>query len=310
MGRTSRRPYGDYILLAASLIWGTAFYFQSVAMDVMGPYTFVTVRGILATTALGFILVIRSRFMPSKTLFKLGTKRGYTLAVFGGLILAFAMITQQVGIVGTTTGKAGFITTLYIIFVPLIGVFFKQRYPLKTWLALGLGLVGFFYLSTEGTLTSINAYDALILLTAFAYGAQIYLIDQLKTSIDSMMFSFVQFGVATLVSIVPTLWLEGIDISFLVSVDAVIALLYVGIVSSVIAYTLQVVGQKRSSSAPVASLMMSLEAIFATLAGVLWLNEIISSIQAFGMVLIFLAILLSQISLRFLKELLLKRKQS
>ena len=310
MANTVKRPYGDYILLAASLIWGTAFYFQSVAMDIMGPFTFVTVRGLLATTVLGVIVMIRARFMPSKALPKLGTKRGYTLALLGGIILAFAMMTQQVGITGTTTGKAGFITTLYIIFVPLIGVMFNQRYARQTWLALVVGLIGFFYLSTEGTISSINGFDALILLTAFLYGAQIYLIDQLKNTIDSIMFSCVQFGVATLISIIPTLWFEGLNVTFLSSQEAVIALLYVGIVSSVIAYTLQVVGQKRSSSAPVASLMMSLEGIFATLAGVLWLNEIITTIQAFGMVLIFSAIVVSQLSLRFFKELLLKRKQT
>lgn len=293
---------GDFILLAASLIWGTAFLFQSIAMDDMGPFVFVTLRGILASFLLGVIILIRSAWMPSKHWKKLGNRKGYQLAILGGVILALAMITQQVGIVGTTTGKAGFITTLYIMFVPLIGLMFNQRYPLKTWLALGMGLIGFFFLSTNGTLERINGYDALILLTAFFYGAQIYLIDQIKSSIDSLMFSFVQFFVATLLSVVPTLLFESFNFSFLASSEAVISLLYVGIVSSVLAYSLQVVGQKRSSSAPTASLMMSLEGVFATLSGVLFLNEIISLIQAFGMLLILFGILIAQFSFSFFRK--------
>jgi drug/metabolite transporter (DMT)-like permease len=300
---------GDFILLAASLIWGTAFLFQSVAMDDMGPYTFVTVRGLLATIVLLLILVIRARFMPRKRLVYLGTAKGYRLAILGGFILALAMITQQVGIIGTTTSKAGFITTLYIMFVPLIGIFFRQSYPLKTWMALVLGLIGFYLLSTEGTLQLLNGYDALILLTAFFYGAQIYLIDQLKDSIDSLMFSFIQFGVATLLSVIPTVWLEGVDLTFLSSTDAMISLLYVGIVSSVIAYSLQVVGQKRSSSAPTASLMMSLEGVFATLSGVLFLAEVISWMQLMGMIFILSGIVIAQVRFSFLKKVLLKFKK-
>ncbi len=300
---------GDFILLAASLIWGTAFLFQSVAMDTMGPYTFVTVRGLLATGVLFLILVIRARVMPQKRLVHLGTPKGYRLAVLGGVILAFAMVTQQVGIVGTTTSKAGFITTLYIMFVPLIGMFFRQRYPLKTWIALGLGLVGFYLLSTEGTWQALNGYDALILLTAFFYGAQIYLIDQLKDSLDSLMFSFIQFGVATVLSILPTLIIEGINMTFMTSTNAIIALLYVGIVSSVIAYSLQVVGQKRSSSAPTASLMMSLEGVFASLSGVIFLSEVISLMQLLGMLLILSGIVMAQLRFSFLKKVLLKFKK-
>ena len=300
---------GDFILLAASLIWGTAFLFQSVAMDTMGPYTFVTVRGLLATGVLFLILVIRARVMPQKRLVHLGTPKGYRLAVLGGVILAFAMVTQQVGIVGTTTSKAGFITTLYIMFVPLIGMFFRQRYPLKTWIALGLGLVGFYLLSTEGIWQALNGYDALILLTAFFYGAQIYLIDQLKDSLDSLMFSFIQFGVATVLSILPTLIIEGINMTFMTSTNAIIALLYVGIVSSVIAYSLQVVGQKRSSSAPTASLMMSLEGVFASLSGVIFLSEVISLMQLLGMLLILSGIVMAQLRFSFLKKVLLKFKK-
>lgn len=300
---------GDVILLAASIIWGTAFVFQSVAMSVMGPYTFVTIRGLLATFVLLFVILGRSYIMPSKQLSRLGTRKGYLLSVLGGLILAAAMITQQVGIVGTTTSKAGFITTLYIIFVPMIGTIFGQRYPLKTWFALFFGLFGFYLLSTEGHWQALNSYDLLILLTALFYGAQIYLIDQLKHSIDSLMFSFVQFGIATFISFIPTLWIEGINFSFLSSPEAIISLLYVGIVSSVLAYSLQVVGQKRSSSAPTASLMMSLEGVFATLSGVMFLAEIITWVQFLGMLFILLAIVMAQVRYSFIKKVLLKFKK-
>jgi drug/metabolite transporter (DMT)-like permease len=284
---------GELILLAASMIWGTAFIFQSVANDVMQPFTFVTTRSLIATVVMGLFVLIRSKVNPNKTISKLGKPQGYALAIFAGLALSIAMLLQQVGLLGTSSGKAGFLTALYILFVPLLGFLVQKKPTLTVWIGLLVAISGFYFLSFSGeTGFSINLYDLLILGCAFAYAFQIFFIDQIQNRLDSLMFSFVQFAVATLVTSIPMLLIEGIDVSFLQSSTAIYALLYVGVVSSCIAYTFQIIGQKRVKSAPVATLIMSLEAVFALLAGMIFLQESITAVQSLGMGLILSAIVL------------------
>ena len=284
---------GELILLAASMIWGTAFIFQSVANDVMQPFTFVTTRSLIATVVMGLFILIRSKVNPNKTISKLGKPQGYALAIFAGLALSIAMLLQQVGLLGTSSGKAGFLTALYILFVPLLGFLVQKKPTLTVWIGLLVAISGFYFLSFSGeTGFSINLYDLLILGCAFAYAFQIFFIDQIQNRLDSLMFSFVQFAVATLVTSIPMLLVEGIDVSFLQSSTAIYALLYVGVVSSCIAYTFQIIGQKRVKSAPVATLIMSLEAVFALLAGMIFLQESITAVQSLGMGLILSAIVL------------------
>jgi drug/metabolite transporter (DMT)-like permease len=284
---------GELILLAASMIWGTAFIFQSVANDVMQPFTFVTTRSLIATVVMGLFILIRSKVNPNKTISKLGKPQGYALAIFAGLALSIAMLLQQVGLLGTSSGKAGFLTALYILFVPLLGFLVQKKPTLTVWIGLLVAISGFYFLSFSGeTGFSINLYDMLILGCAFAYAFQIFFIDQIQNRLDSLMFSFVQFAVATLVTSIPMLLVEGIDVSFLQSSTAIYALLYVGVVSSCIAYTFQIIGQKRVKSAPVATLIMSLEAVFALLAGLIFLQESITAVQSLGMGFILTAIVL------------------
>ena len=284
---------GELILLAASMIWGTAFIFQSVANDVMQPFTFVTTRSLIATVVMGLFILIRSKVNPNKTISKLGKPQGYVLAIFAGLALSIAMLLQQVGLLGTSSGKAGFLTALYILFVPLLGFLVQKKPTLTVWIGLLVAISGFYFLSFSGeTGFSINLYDLLILGCAFAYAFQIFFIDQIQNRLDSLMFSFVQFAVATVVTSIPMLLVEGIDVSFLQSSTAIYALLYVGVVSSCIAYTFQIIGQKQVKSAPVATLIMSLEAVFALLAGMIFLQESITAVQSLGMGLILSAIVL------------------
>ena len=285
--------FGELILLAASMIWGTAFIFQSVANDVMQPYTFVTTRSLIATVVMGLFILIRSKVNPNKHLSKLGKPQGYTLAVLAGLALSIAMILQQVGLLGTTSGKAGFLTALYILFVPLLGFIVHKKPTVIVWIGLLGAILGFYFLSFSGeTGLSINLYDMLILGCAFAYAFQIFFIDQIQNRLDSLMFSFVLFAVATVITSIPMLLVEGIDLSYLQSPTAIYALLYVGVVSSCIAYTFQIIGQKRVKSAPVATLIMSLEAVFALIAGMIFLQETITPSQSLGMALILASIVL------------------
>ena len=285
--RLLKNYIGEFILLAASVIWGTAFIFQSIANTVMEPYTFVTTRSFIATVVMGIFILIRAKLNPKKQIQHLGNAKGYRLAIYAGIALSLAMILQQVGLLGTTSGKAGFLTSFYILFVPLLGFLINKKPTLTVWLGLIGALIGFYFLSmNQEEVFLINTYDLLIIGCAFSYAFQIFFIDQVQHQLDSLMFSFVQFGLATLITAIPTLILEGVNFSYLASPEAIYALLYVGIVSSCIAYTFQTVGQKRAKSAPIATLIMSLEAVFALLAGMLILQETITLFQSIGMVFI------------------------
>ena len=281
---------GELILLAASIIWGTAFIFQSIAMEVMGPFLFVTTRSLIASVVMGLLVLIRARMNPTKQLMHLGNKKGYRLALLTGLSLTLAMVFQQLGMVGTTAGKAGFLTTLYIVFVPFIGILFAIVPPKVLYVSTPLAVIGFYFLSVQDNFGTLNGYDLWILGSAIGYAVQILLIDQLKQNMDTFMFSFLQFSIATVLSLIPTLLFEAITFDFLSSFEAIYSLLYVGVMSSCIAYTMQVIGQKRSKSASFASLIMSLESIFAVLAGVLFLQEVLTGFQLLGMGFIFTSI--------------------
>ena len=278
---------GEFILLAASVIWGTAFIFQSIANTVMEPYTFVTTRSLIATIVMGIFILIRAKVNPKKQLQHLGHAKGYRLAIYAGISLSLAMILQQVGLIGTTSGKAGFLTSLYILFVPLLGFLIHKKPTLTVWLGLLGALIGFYFISmNQEEVFMINGYDLLIIGCAISYAFQIFFIDQVQHQLDSLMFSFVQFALATFITAIPTIILEGVNFSYLSSPEAINALLYVGVVSSCIAYTFQIIGQKRVKNAPVATLIMSLEAVFALLAGMLFLQETITLLQSIGMMFI------------------------
>jgi drug/metabolite transporter (DMT)-like permease len=236
---------------------------------------------------MGIFILIRAKLNPKKQIQHLGNAKGYRLAIYAGIALSLAMILQQVGLLGTTSGKAGFLTSFYILFVPLLGFLINKKPTLTVWLGLIGALIGFYFLSmNQEEVFLINTYDLLIIGCAFSYAFQIFFIDQVQHQLDSLMFSFVQFGLATLITAIPTLILEGVNFSYLTSPEAIYALLYVGIVSSCIAYTFQIVGQKRAKSAPIATLIMSLEAVFALLAGMLILQETITLFQSIGMMFI------------------------
>ena len=279
--------FGEFILLAASVIWGTAFIFQSIANTVMEPYTFVTTRSLIATIVMGIFILIRAKVNPKKQLQHLGHAKGYRLAIYAGISLSLAMILQQVGLIGTTSGKAGFLTSLYILFVPLLGFLIHKKPTLTVWLGLLGALIGFYFISmNQEEVFIMNGYDLLIVGCAISYAFQIFFIDQVQHQLDSLMFSFVQFALATFITAIPTVILEGVNFSYLSSPEAIYALLYVGVVSSCIAYTFQIIGQKRVKNAPVATLIMSLEAVFALLAGMLFLQETITLLQSIGMMFI------------------------
>jgi drug/metabolite transporter (DMT)-like permease len=243
------------------------------------------------------MVIIRARLNHHKHLAHLGSKQGYGFAVASGLAIAVAMVLQQIGLEGTTTAKAGFLTALYIVFVPLFSSLMHRRPSLKTWIAVIIAVSGFYFLSLFGNDTGLVGFDVLIVGCAMAYAIQIMVIDRVGGRLDSLMFSFIQFATASLVIAIPTLIIEGIAWAWMGSLDGWMSMLYVAIVSSCGAYTLQIIGQKRARNGSIASLIMSLESVFAALSGYLFLEDVITGPQLLGMVTILFAIFIATTTL-------------
>ena len=284
---------GSIALLVATFIWGTAFVAQSVGMDYIGPFTFQAVRSFFAVAALipaswlvdklsGSTGDFRKKWLD-KELWKVGALCGAALFVAAGL--------QQMGLVYTDAGKAGFITAMYIVLVPVLGLLFRQRVGLLVWISVGLAVAGLYLLSCMG-LSGINLGDLLLIGCAAAFAVQITLIDRLAQNLDGLRLNCVQFFVSATLSAAVMLFTEEPTVSGITGCLG--PLLYTGVMSSAVAYSLQIIGQQHLPSAP-ASLIMSLESVFAALSGWLLLHERMSGIELLGCGLVFAAVILSQI---------------
>lgn len=284
---------GSIALLIATVIWGSAFIAQSVGMDYIGPFTFQTVRcGLAAAFLLPAVLLFdrisgcradNGKQWKDPKLWRSGAACGTALFIASGL--------QQVGLQYTTAGKAGFITALYIVLVPVLGLFLKQKPPLSLWLSVLLATVGLYLLSCVGV-TRINFGDVLLTLCALAFAVQITLIDRLSPGLDSLRLNCVQALVCALLSAVVMFLTETPKISDIL--QCWLPLCYAGILSMGVAYTLQITGQKALDPTP-ASLIMSLESVFALLCGWLLLHEQLTRWELLGCGLVFAAVVLSQI---------------
>ena len=280
---------GSAQLLFATLIWGCAFVAQSVGMDHLGPMTFQAIRSALAVLALLPVTAILDRspgsFLPrwkAKGLWKTGILCGLALFVAQGL--------QQVGLIYTEPGKAGFITAMYIVLVPVLGLFLGRKCGLRVWLSVALAVGGLYLLSCVGV-TKVNIGDLLILGAAAAFAVQIVLIDNLAQALDGLRLNCIQFLVVTVLSALTAVFTE--TFSWQGVLDCALPLLYTGVLSSGAAFTLQILGQQHLPPEP-ASLIMSLESVFAVLAGWVLLNQTLRPVEAVGCGLVFLAVILSQ----------------
>ena len=280
---------GSAQLLFATLIWGCAFVAQSVGMDHLGPMTFQSIRSALAVLALLPVTAILDRspgsFLPrwkAKGLWKTGILCGLALFVAQGL--------QQVGLIYTEPGKAGFITAMYIVLVPVLGLFLGRKCGLRVWFSVALAVGGLYLLSCVGV-TKVNIGDLLILGAAAAFAVQIVLIDNLAQELDGLRLNCIQFLVVTVLSALTAAFTE--TFSWQGVVDCALPLLYTGVLSSGAAFTLQILGQQHLPPEP-ASLIMSLESVFAVLAGWILLNQTLRPVEAVGCGLVFLAVILSQ----------------
>lgn len=294
----NNRIKGNVMLLLTALIWGNGFVAQSVGMDYIGPYTFLCVRGLMGGLFLipcifilnKFNFIDKSKKEDNKTLLKGG--------ILCGVVVCIANIFQQFGIVYTSVGKSGFITALYIIMVPLLGVFIKKKVEGKTWVSVFVAMAGLYILCINESV-SINKGDVLSLICAFFFSIQILLIDHYSPLVNGVKLSCIQFLVAGSLTAIPMFIFEKPEIKSILA--AYVPLLYAGIMSFGIAYTLQIIGQKYTDAA-YASLIMSLESVFAALGGWIILGQTLSIKELLGAILMFSAIILAQVPIKIFKS--------
>lgn len=292
--------FGPAVLLLTAMIWGTAFVAQRSGMDSIEPLTFTAARMILAAVVLGIpaiIIALRDRrAMTPEAMETRKKKTKYTLigGIGCGTFLATATIFQQYGIVETSAGKAGFITALYMLLVPILSlILFRKRGTWLVWLAVLIG-VGGMYLLCMNEQFSMTRGDALLCVCALLFSGHILFCDHFIGQANPLQMSAVQFATASVISTVAAFIAEQPSWEKIGS--AAIPILYCGLISGGVGYTLQMVGQKYTD-ATVASLLMSLESVFAVLAGVIVLHESMSAREIWGSVILFAAIILVQIPL-------------
>lgn len=276
-------------LFITAVIWGIAFVAQSAGMDYIGPFSFNAIRyGMGSIVLIPVIIVLRKLRRPKDDSLQDTVKGG----ILCGLALCAASLFQQFGILYTTVGKAGFITALYIIIVPFYGVLLKRKIEKKAWLAAGIAIVGF-YLMCMSESFSLSLGDGLVLISAFIWGVQIMLVDKYSKRADPVMLSSIEFGTSSLLCAVFAFIFER-DITWKAVTDCAIPLLYAGVMSCGIAYTLQVVAQKKVRPT-LACLIMSLEAVFSALAGWVLLGQSMTGMEILGCVLVFAGVVVAQI---------------
>ncbi len=285
----------ESLLLLASAIWGFAFVAQRVAMDHIGPFTFNAVRFALGSLPM-LPLIALARRRSSRGYAPDGPPlRGLLLSgLAAGALLYGGASLQQLGIVHTTAGKAGFITGLYVIIVPILGLLWKMHPRPSVWVGAALGIVGLFLLSVTEHCT-IGLGDSLVLAGAFFWAGHVILVGWLIRRIDVGTLAFLQFTTCAVLSFLTALVVEDIRIDGIIA--AAWPILYGGLISVGIAYTLQLIGQRRTPPSH-AAILLGLEAVFAAIGGWALLNETLSSRALVGCSLMLAGVIVSQLRIR------------
>lgn len=290
---------GELLLFLTSFIWGFAFIAQKLGSDYIPPFTFNFLRNLTA----GLFLLIYAFVRKNKTrekmnsITKTATIRG---GITTGLVMAIAVSFQQTGVYFATSGKAGFITSLYVVIVPIIAIFMGKKVSKKTAVAIILALIGLYLLTVkveDGF--SINKGDILIFIGSLFFAFHILFIDHYSVKSDSVKMSMLQFFVASLVSLFLMILFEKPELDLVIK--GIFAILYLGVFSSGLGYTLQIVAQK-DTDPTISSLILSLEAVFAALFGFIFLKEVPNERELIGGILMFFAIILAQLPNSIIKK--------
>jgi drug/metabolite transporter (DMT)-like permease len=289
----------NLLLLLTAVIWGFAFVAQRAGMEYLGPFTFNTARFALGSLSLiPLLLINQKRKFEIEKFLPLSDKNLLYGGLVAGTVLFLGATFQQSGLVFTDAGKAGFITGFYIILVPMLGLFIKQKTSLLTWLGAVVAVVGLFFLSVNEAF-DINIGDILVLIGAFFWAIQILVIGFYSKKIDPFQLAFSQFVVCAVLSFCAALISETIILQNILL--AYLPILYAGLFSVGIAFTIQVVAQREAHPAN-AAIIMSLEAVFAVIGGWLILNESIPLRGLFGCVMMLIGMILSQLYLFRVKK--------
>lgn len=289
----ARRLRSNLLLTLTATIWGFAFVAQRIGMEHVGPFTFNGIRFALGGLSLLPVILLAGR--PHRDIDRPVPRSGSKLLLTGGILAGAALFAgaslQQVGIIHTTAGKAGFITGLYVVLVPVVGLLWKQRTDAGTWLGALLAATGLYFLSVTGDFT-ISFGDFLVLLGAFVWAGHVLLIGWFSPKISALRLSFIQFMVCSALSLAAAAAFETVTAAGLAA--AAPAILYGGLGSVGIAYTLQVVAQKHAKPAH-AAIILCMESPFAALGGWLILDERMTGRALAGCGLMLLGMILSQL---------------
>ena len=286
-----KKMKSNLMLLLTALIWGSAFVAQSVGMDAVGPWTFGCLRNLIGGTTLLLLMPVLDRIRGNPAEADWHNSRLLAGGLACGLVLGVAGTTQQFGILYTTVGKAGFITSPYVVLVPLLSLFLGRKVRGVVWISAVVAVIGLYFLSmSESALPGRG--DLLVLVSAFLFSVHIMVIDHFSPLTDGVRLSCLQFFTAGLFCLGPMLVLERPAWAQIAAGAG--AILYAGVLSSGAAYTLQILGQ-RDADPTAASLILSLEAVFAALTGFLILHQSLSLRELGGCVLMFAAIILAQL---------------
>ena len=277
---------GSLLLLLTALIWGTAFVAQRFGMNFVGPLTFQSVRTLLGFAALLPVALYRKK--RAGAAFRMPSLRASLIC---GLTLTAATCLQQIALTTVSAGKAGFITALYVVLVPVFGIPLGRRTGRNTWIGVALAVAGLYLLSSISSL-SVSMGELLLIGCAALFSVQILAVDHFAPRCDCVMLSCMQFLVAGLAPLPPALLLEHPQWSQVW--DARLSIFYTGVFSCSVAYTLQILGQRRTPPA-LASLIMSLESVFSVIFGALLLHETMTGKELLGCALMLSAVLLSQL---------------
>lgn len=294
---------GNLLLLLTAAIWGSAFVAQSVGMDYIEPFTFNGIRQIIAAVVLvpvAYIFVNRDRRIaqsgegytePTAEEKKQSVRTHIIGGFWCGVCLFVASSLQQIGIQYTTAGKAGFVTALYILIVPILGIFLKKRVRPILWFCVIIAAVGLYLLCMQGGF-GLEKGDFYVFLCAIVFSLHILVIDHYSPKTNGVALSCIQFAFAGLFAIPPILLFENPEMTYIIM--AWKPILYAGILSGAGGYTLQILGQKNTDPT-VASLLLSLESVFAVISGMIILHEMMSGRELLGCALMFAAIILAQL---------------